>query len=100
MKYDAFRQPVRIFRGLSFGQEVRSAGEALAFLDSWPANHDFAGRIAAQRACRGVLEGTVDADTARRAFHAFARRTGILAPDLEDVMAAKAVRTRRQASEA
>ncbi len=43
------------------------------------------------KACKAALLGEIEAETARDAFSAFARRAGILAPEVDAVIAAHAL---------
>ncbi len=92
MKDDGFEEPVRIYVGLNFRKEAASAADAYAFLDNWPLDQRNSDHTAAFRACHAALLGGIDPETARGTFRAFARRAGILAPEMDDIVAAGVVR--------
>lgn len=91
MMHDVFEEPVRIYIGLNFRKEVRRVAEAYAFLNDWPPEQRSAAHATALKACRAALTGEIDAETARGTFSAFARRVGILAPELDDIVAATTI---------
>ncbi|CAM5484256.1 hypothetical protein MAUB1S_08120 [Mycolicibacterium aubagnense] len=84
----SFAKPVYIFVGLGFPRDVESVEEAFEILNEWVGSrsptHEQA--IATVRAALG--DGSVS--MARLAFEAFARKTGILAPDVLELAAARA----------
>jgi hypothetical protein len=84
-----FEQPVRVLVGLGFPRQVNSVTDAYQMLLDW--HDDSAERKSAMRACKAALAGEIDAETARSVFLAFARRRGILAPAIDDVVAANAL---------
>ena len=83
-----FAKPVYIFVGLGFPRDVESVEEAFEILNEWVGSrsptHEQA--LAAGRAA--LTDGSVAA--ARLAFEAFARKTGILAPETLELAAARA----------
>lgn len=88
MDRNRFQAPVTIFTGLGFPTPIESAGEAYALLLDWPKSERGPAHAVALRACRAALAGEIEAETARGAFLAFARRTNLLAPDVDDLVAA------------
>lgn len=84
MHHIQFDDPVWIFVGLNVPRRVETVSEAYSVLAEWPQRQrDNAHRIALN-ACLAALGGTIDAETARGPFVAFARKSGILMPDLSD----------------
>jgi len=72
-----FTKPVTVLVGLGFPRKIRSAYEAYQLLcDMRLATSRGAHRIAMQ-ACKAAIEGKIDAEIARSAFVAFARRTAM-----------------------
>jgi hypothetical protein len=90
MKGAVFEDPVLVFAGLNCPVEIESVGEAYAFLCDWPQAKRDAAHSVALKACRAALAEEIDAETARSTFAAFASRHAILAPDMGDVIAARA----------
>lgn len=88
MNRSRFQVPVTIFTGLGFPTPIESAGEAYALLLDWPKSERDPAHTVALRACRAALAGEIEAETARGAFLAFARRTNLLAPEADDLVAA------------
>ncbi len=83
-----FVKPVSIFVGLGFPRDVESVEAAYEILDEWAGSRSPTHRQALA-AVRGALtDGSVT--VARLAFEAFARKTGILAPEALELAAAKA----------
>lgn len=91
MEDDRFDEPVRIFVGLNFHREISSVGEAHAFLTEWPERQRWPSHTSALKACKATLSGEADVEATRAAFATFADRMGILAPEVDDVIAAQAV---------
>lgn len=79
-----FAEPVTILVGLGFPFQVNSVLDALDILSDWPGGRN-PSQAAALNACRAALAGELDEETARGVFEAFARRTGILMPDVSYV---------------
>ena len=77
-----FARPVSIFIGLGFPHSVGSAREAFELLNDWPCGGRSPVHEAAIDACRAALACECDDETARQAFEAFARASGILALEL------------------
>ncbi|ODT30840.1 MAG: hypothetical protein ABS35_06065 [Kaistia sp. SCN 65-12] len=78
-----FAIPVRIVR--SFGQpveEIYSVGQALDFLQEWPAGRQGPLYQAAFDALFGASVDVVPTEEACRAFSAFCRVSGIMARDM------------------
>lgn len=84
-----FEKPVRILVGLGFPHQVNTVADAYQVLLDWLG--DSPEQKSAMRACRAALAGEIDAETARGVFLAFARRRGILAPEIDNAVAANAV---------
>jgi hypothetical protein len=76
-----FARAVSIFIGLGFPHAVGSAREAFELLNDWPSGGRGPEHEAAIDACRAALACECDDETARQAFEAFARVSGILAPE-------------------
>ena len=82
-----FQTPVAVLTGLGVPTPVRNVDEAYALLLDWPGFERNAGHTLALRACKAALAGEIEAETARGAFLAFARRTNSLVPDVDEVVA-------------
>lgn len=91
MEHNLFEKPVRIFVGLNFPGEIETVAQAFAFLNDWPTGRRGPAHTLALNTCRGAIERTVEAKTARKAFESFARVARILAPEVSDVVAAEAM---------
>jgi Protein of unknown function (DUF982) len=89
MNLDDFEKPVRILVGLGFPREVRGVWDAHQLLSDWPAFTRNRSHHVALRACEAALRGDIDAETARAAFVAFARRNHLLLPDVDEAIAAR-----------
>lgn len=85
MQHDAFDEPVTIFVGLGYPREIHTATEAYAFMNEWPLAHRRPGHTAAMTTCRIAMNGGALPTEARAAFAAFARRAGILAPEIDEI---------------
>jgi hypothetical protein len=88
MKPDMFEEPVTILLGLGVPTEVKSVMHAYQILMDWR-NRDDHARSLALKACRAVLNGDVDAQTARAVFVAFAERHDLVAPDIDSLIAGR-----------
>lgn len=78
-----FAVPVRV--KLAFGQpveEIYGVDQALEVLGEWPTGRQGPLYQAAFNACFGASVGVIDAEDACRAFSAFCRVSGILAPEM------------------
>lgn len=75
-----FGEPVSIVVGLGFRRDVESVWEAFVVLNEWPIRGP--AHEAALAACREGMNGKIDAKAIRSIFEAFARRAGILMPDV------------------
>ncbi|MGN6464780.1 MAG: DUF982 domain-containing protein [Rhizobiaceae bacterium] len=92
METNLFEEPVTIFSGLGIPTKVETVAEAFSVLVDWPGwKRDSAHQIAL-KACRAALAGDIDAETVRSTFVAFARRSAILVPEIDEVVAARATR--------
>lgn len=91
MEQDVFEHPVTILVGLGIPANIHSVREAYAMLDEWPPSKRNAAHTIALNACRAALAGEIDAETARGAFVAFARRADLLAPIPEGVVAGRLI---------
>ncbi|HWK64059.1 MAG TPA: DUF982 domain-containing protein [Rhizobiaceae bacterium] len=80
MEHDRFEHPVTVIVGLGVPANIRSVREAYAMLNEWPPSKRNGAHTVALNACRAALAGEIDAETARGAFVAFARRADLLAP--------------------
>lgn len=83
-----FAKPVSIFVGLGFPRDVETVEEAFEILNEWVGSRSPTHEQALAAARTALTEGNVA--VARLAFEAFARKTGILAPDALELAAAKA----------
>lgn len=84
-----FSRPVSIFVGLGFPYDVENAWQACEVLVEWSGSRGPTHAMALAR-CRDASAGTGDAETARLAFEAFARKAGILAPEALELAVADA----------
>jgi hypothetical protein len=84
-----FEKPVEILVGFGFPTTIRSVFMAYRIVDEWPVIHRGEMHAAALSACRAALNGDGNAEDARKAFIAFARRAGILIEDMAPVRAAR-----------
>lgn len=96
MASNAFNETIPVFVGLNFVRDIATLDEANAFLTEWPANRRGAAHLTASKACTSALAGQASSEIARRAFAAFARRSGVLAPDLDDMIAAGAAQATKE----
>ncbi len=76
-----FIQPVTVLVGLGHPYEVNGVMDAYQLLSDWPGGSNPA-QAAALNACRAALAGEIEVETARDIFEAFARRSGILIPEV------------------
>ncbi|PDT44561.1 DUF982 domain-containing protein [Sinorhizobium fredii] len=81
MEHDRFRHPVPIFVGLGFPAEIHGVREAYTWLNEWPPSKRNPAHTIALDACKAALAGEIDAEIARTALVACARRANLLAPD-------------------
>ncbi|HEV7251872.1 MAG TPA: DUF982 domain-containing protein [Mesorhizobium sp.] len=88
MGHGVFESPVRIYVGLHFAREVGSVGEALVVLTEWPHHRRGPEHRIAMRAAQAALAGEIEAETVRSTFAAFAKKSGILAPEVDAIVAA------------
>lgn len=91
METNVFERSVWIYVGLNAEREITTVSQAYRFLDDWPMNRRGVAHSLAVKACKAALLGEIEAETARDAFSAFARRAGILAPEVDAVIAAHAL---------
>lgn len=89
MEHNLFEHPVTIIVGLGVPAGIRSVKEAYAMLNEWPPSKRDRAHAIALNACRAALAGEIDAETARGAFVAFARRADLLASVPEGVVAGR-----------
>jgi len=88
METNTFEAPVSIIVGLGFPTQISSVAEAYALLSEWPHGRRDSTHAVALKTCRAALDGMIEAETARSTFVAFARKTGILLPENQSVIAA------------
>ncbi|THK35735.1 DUF982 domain-containing protein [Ensifer sp. MPMI2T] len=88
MEHDRFRHPVPIFVGLGFPAEIDGVREAYAWLNEWPPSKRNPTHAIALDACKAALAGEIDAEIARTALVACARRANLLAPDAVTIIGA------------
>jgi hypothetical protein len=81
--------PVVVNNGFAGPREMRTLGEMVSFLDSWPAERRGPIFSTAQRSCRAAMEGHVSVEKARQCFVQFARLTNILVPTVEPIAFSK-----------
>lgn len=91
MEHDVFDQPVRVLAGLGIPRDIETAFQAYTFLNELPYDRSKPNYLMTRRACWAAMDGGGDAQKARAAFAAFAERAGILAPEVEDIVAASAI---------
>jgi hypothetical protein len=91
-----FEKPVCILVGLGFPRKVESVEEAYQLLADWPQFSKNAAHVVALNACAAALRGEIEAETARGAFVAFARRSNILISNADEPIMAAAANRRRQ----
>ncbi|MFD2236995.1 DUF982 domain-containing protein [Aureimonas populi] len=89
MEHNLFAEPVRVFAGLGVPREIKTVFQAYTFLMEMPGHRDRADHIVARKACLAAMNHRVEAQTARSAFAAFARRVGILVPEVDEAAAAQ-----------
>ncbi|MCA1441704.1 DUF982 domain-containing protein [Ensifer sp. IC4062] len=82
------RQPVSVFVGLGFPAEIHGLSEAYTWLNEWPPSKRNPAHAIALNACKAAIAGEIDAEIARTALVACARRANLLAPDAGTVLAA------------
>ena len=88
MTPDAFEKPVRLLVGLGYPKDIRNVLDAYMFLNDAPGYMRNAAQTMALKTCRAALLGEVEAETARGAFEAFARKYDLLAPQADDLVVA------------
>ena len=88
MEHDRFRHPVPIFVGLGFPAEIHDVREAYAWLNELPPSKRNPAHAIALNACKAAIAGEVDAEVARTALVACARRANLLAPDAGTIVGA------------
>jgi hypothetical protein len=93
MEYDRFEAPVWIYVGLNVPRALETVTQAYVFLDDCPSTLRGAGYAAAKELCRRAMHRRTSAEKARRALEIFAERRGILAPAIDEVIAAQTVGT-------
>ncbi|MBB3234788.1 DUF982 domain-containing protein [Phyllobacterium endophyticum] len=93
MKVHMFRKPVHIVAGLGYPARISTVLDAYSFLNDWTQPRPNALHSLALTACRAAFAGEIDAETARDAFVAFARKNDLLAPDVTAAIASNALKT-------
>lgn len=73
-----FEVPVIVLVGLGFPRKVESAIEAYQLLSDMRLTTSKAAHKVAMQACKAAIDGTIDPETAKSAFVAFARRNAML----------------------
>ncbi|KRB19573.1 MULTISPECIES: DUF982 domain-containing protein [Mesorhizobium] len=86
-----FHSPVALTVGLGFKREIASLAEMHDFLTNWTTSRRGPLHRNAVEACGLALEGCITRDEARHALVEFAKATGILWPEIEPVIVARAV---------
>jgi hypothetical protein len=92
MTPDTFEKPVRILVGLGMPRDIRNVLEACMFLDDTPGYLRNSAHVMALKACKAAVLGKIEAETARGAFEAFARKHDLVAPEADYLVAADANR--------
>jgi hypothetical protein len=93
MRDTLFERPVIILTGMGFPTRIEDVMDAYAVLQDWPVLSRTVAHAMALKACKAALSGEIDAETARSMFEAFARRSDVLAPDDDALIAGGARRT-------
>jgi Protein of unknown function (DUF982) len=78
MKRTSFEKPVTVLVGLGFPRKIENAFEAYQLLSEMRLIAHHRAQKVALRACREAMTGTIEPETARSAFVAFAQRCGML----------------------
>lgn len=86
-----FVRPVAIVVGVGVKREIRSVREAREFLIEWPLSRRGSAHSTATRACEAFMAGHLTVDQTRRAFVEFARMSHILWPEMDDLVAGRAM---------
>ena len=86
-----FHSPVALTVGLGFKREIASLAEMHDFLTNWTTSRRGPLHRHAVEACGLALEGGITRDEARHALVEFAQAAGILWPEIEPVIVARAV---------
>ena len=81
-----FMRPVSILVGLGVPADVHSVMEAYQLLNDWPVQSRDTSYSLALNACKGVLTGTIETETARGLFIVFAKKHDLLAPEISPVL--------------
>jgi hypothetical protein len=89
VEHEVFEHPVTIIVGLGLPRQVNTVLEAYAILNEWPPSGRSTAHAMALKACKAALAGEIEAETARGMFFAFAQRNDLLAPRLDEVVAAE-----------
>lgn len=92
MTLNAFREPVRILVGLGFPRDIHCPLEALVYLNETPASSRNGAHTMAVKACKAALLDEIETETAHGTFEAYVRKHDLLAPDIDDIVAASAAR--------
>lgn len=83
-----FEKPIETIVGLGFVRPIRTIEEAYSFLMDWRGLPECDGAHAvALKTVRAAMAGEIETETARSFVEAFAKRAGILAPNMDDVIA-------------
>lgn len=82
MKPDRFATPVTILTGLGIPTPISTVMQAYRTLLEWPGLREDPAHRMALKACRAGIDGTIDVETVRAVFAAFAEKHDLLAPDL------------------
>ncbi|MHC1551003.1 DUF982 domain-containing protein [Phyllobacterium sp. K27] len=77
-----FMRPVSILVGLGVPADIHSVMEAYQLLNDWPVHSRDISHSLALNACKGVLTGAIETETARGLFVAFAMKHDLLTPKL------------------
>ncbi|MET3649084.1 DUF982 domain-containing protein [Phyllobacterium ifriqiyense] len=77
-----FMRPISILVGLGIPTDIHSVMEAYQLLNDWPVHSRDSAHSLALNACKGVLTGTIEAETARGLFITFAKKHDLLAPEI------------------
>ncbi|EJN04211.1 Protein of unknown function (DUF982) [Phyllobacterium sp. YR531] len=79
-------RPVSVLVGLGVPVDITSVLDAYQLLNDWPVHSRDISHSIALNACKGVLTGEIETETARGLFMAFAKKHDLLAPETIPVL--------------
>ncbi|WP_192645182.1 DUF982 domain-containing protein [Bosea sp. OAE506] len=92
---DQFERPVTVFAVSGVPTAISSASEAYMYLSDCPIRHRDAAHEIAIKACLAVMQGDIEAETARGLVASWAERNGVLALDAAAFVSSTPVSGRR-----